>query len=514
MSGETHLTGPDLAQGISATEIADGGMLVGHSQGDAVLLVRRGAEFFAVGATCTHYGGPLVDGIVVGEHVRCPWHHACFSLRTGEATRAPALNPIASFDVIARDDKLYVLGRREAATVRLADVGPTSVVIVGAGPAGNACAEALRREKYAGPIAVFGAEGTGPVDRPNLSKDYLAGTAPEEWMTLRGEEFYRDHEVELVTSARVTAIDLARKQVKLDGDASRSYGALVLATGAEPLKLSIPGADAAHVFTLRTLADSRAIIAKAAGSKRVVVLGASFIGLEVAASLRTRGLDVQVVAPEAIPLARVLGDAIGNAVKKLHEERGVRFHLGTSATAIEAGAVILASGDRLAADMVVVGVGVRPQVALAEQAGLAVDRGIVVDERLRTSAPDVWAIGDVARWPDPRSGESIRIEHWVVAERMGQIVARNVLGARAKCDVVPFFWSAHYDLTINYVGHAERWDRIDIAGSLDARDAAVAFRSRGKTLAIATVGRDRASLEAEAAMERGDEAALRKIVPA
>ena len=263
MSGETKLTGPDLALGIPANDLADGGLLLGHADGEAVLLARRGAEIFAVGATCTHYGGPLVEGLVVGEEVRCPWHHACFSLVTGEPTRAPALSALPCFDVTSRDDKLYVLGRRDVATVRLAGTGPTSVVIVGAGAAGNACAEALRRERYAGPIALVGAEATGPVDRPNLSKDYLAGSAPEEWIALRGEDFYREHDIDLVTSTRVTAIDVGRKHVELDGQASRPYGALVLATGAEPVRLTISGADAPHVLVLRTLADSRAIIAKA-----------------------------------------------------------------------------------------------------------------------------------------------------------------------------------------------------------------------------------------------------------
>ena len=513
MGGETKLTGPDLAQGIAITDVADGGVLLGHAQGEAVLVARRGAELFAVGATCTHYGGPLAEGLVVGDEVRCPWHHACFSLRTGEPVRAPALNAIACFDVTTRDAKLYVLGKRDLATVRLADVGPTSVVIIGAGAAGNACAEALRRERYAGPIALIGAEATGPVDRPNLSKDYLAGNAPEEWIPLRGEDFYREHEVELVTGARVTAIDVARKHVELDGGASRPYGALVLATGATPAKPPIPGIDAPHIFVLRTLADSREIVARARAAKRAVLVGAGFIGLEVAASLRARGLEVHVVAPEAVPLARVMGEAVGAFVRRLHEEHGVTFHLGMGTKAIEADAVVLASGERLAADLVVVGAGVRPDVALAEKAGLKTDRGIVVDEQFAASAPGVWAIGDVARWPDPRSGESIRVEHWVVAERMGQIAARSILGQKVRCDLVPFFWSAHYDVTINYVGHAERWDRIDVAGSLDARDAAIAFRLAGKTLAIATIGRDRAALDAEAAMERGDEGALRTLVP-
>jgi NADPH-dependent 2,4-dienoyl-CoA reductase/sulfur reductase-like enzyme/nitrite reductase/ring-hydroxylating ferredoxin subunit len=511
--GDGKLAGPDLTEGVAAEDVPDGGVLLGHSGGEAVLLVRRGVDVYAVAAACTHYGGPLAEGLVVGDEIRCPLHHACFSLRTGEPVRAPALNPVACFDVDARGGRLVVLGKREPSTMRRVDGGPSSVVVVGAGAAGNACVESLRREGYAGPIAMLGAEGTVPVDRPNLSKDYLAGNAPEEWMPLRGQDFYQNSEIDLAIGARVTEIDVARSRVVLADGSSRSFGALVLATGAEPVRLPIPGADLPHVFTLRTLADSRAIIARAASAKRAVLVGAGFIGLEVAASLRARGLEVHVVAPEDVPLGRVLGPALGGFVRKVHEDHGVTFRMGTTAKAITADAVELASGERLAADLVVVGVGVRPEVALAERAGLKVDRGIVVDGTLRTSAPNIWAAGDVARWPDARTGEAIRVEHWVVAERMGQIAARNVLGRAEPCEIVPFFWSAHYDVTIDYVGHAESWDRIDVDGNFIARDAAVAFRRKGKTLAVATVGRSGASLEAEAAMERQDEATLARLVP-
>jgi NADPH-dependent 2,4-dienoyl-CoA reductase/sulfur reductase-like enzyme/nitrite reductase/ring-hydroxylating ferredoxin subunit len=513
MSGETKLAGPDLTQGVAASELPEGGVLLGHAHGEAVMLARVGADVLAVGATCTHYGGPLAEGLVVGETVRCPWHHACFSLRTGELERGPALNPIACFDVDQSAGRLVVLGRREPPTKRRASAGPAAVVVVGAGAAGNACIEQLRRDGYGGRIALVSGEGSGPVDRPNLSKDYLAGTAPEEWMVLRGPDFYREHDVELM-EGRVARIDVAASRVLLEGGGERSYGALVLATGAQPNRLAVPGADAEHVFTLRTLADSRAIVAKAAGAKRAVVIGSSFIGLEVAASLRTRGLEVDVVSQEPVPLARVLGESVGVLVRRVHEEHGVRFHLGTTPASIHPGSVLLANGTRLEAEVVVAGIGVQPDVALAEAAGLTVDRGIIVDEHLRTSAPDVWAAGDVARWPDSRTGQRIRVEHWVVAGRMGQIAARNVLGSNVKCDLVPFFWSAHHDLVVNYVGHAEAWDRADVAGSLDARDAAVAYRRGGKTLAVATIGRDHAALEAEAAIERGDEHALAAIVPA
>ncbi len=512
--GETKLTGPDLTEGVPQGAVPDGGVLLGHVGGEAVLIARRGPEVFAVGATCTHYGGPLAEGLMVGDEIRCPWHHACFSLRTGEPVRAPALNPVACFDVAERQGKLVVLGKRQTKPATRAAGGPPSVVIVGAGAAGNACAEALRRDGYAGAVTMIGHEATVPVDRPNLSKDYLAGNAPEEWIPLRGEDFYREQRIDLRVGARAAAIDLAAKRVRLADGGALDYGALVLATGATPVRLPIPGADAPHVLTLRTLADSRAIIARAAGAKRVVLVGAGFIGLEVAASLRARGLEVHVVAPDALPLARVLGERLGAFVKKVHEEHGVVFHMEATVQRIEASAVVLADGRSLPADFVVVGVGVRPDVELAQGAGLAIDRGIVVDAWLRTSAPDVWAAGDVARWPDARTGDAIRVEHWVVAERLGQIVASNVLGRSVRCDLVPFFWSAHYDVVLNYVGHAERWDRVDVSGDVDARDAAVALRRGRKTLAIVTVGRDGACLEAEAAMERGDEDALARLVPA
>ena len=513
MGGDTELTGPDLALGVEPEAIPDGGTLVGHASGEAVLLVRRGLEVFAVGAKCTHYGGPLGEGLVVGDEVRCPWHHAAFSLRTGAAVRAPAREPVACFDVVTREGKLVVSGKRGPLTMKIGGGGPSSIVIVGAGAAGSACAETLRRGGYGKPLTLLGAEATPPVDRPNLSKDYLAGTAPEEWMTLRDEDFFKRNGVQLGLGARVVKIDVAAKRIHLEDGSDREYGALVLTTGAQPNRLPIPGADAPHVFTVRTLADSRGIIAKAAGAKRAVVLGASFIGLEVAASLRARGLEVHVVGKEKVPLAHVMGEAVGALVKKVHEEHGVTFHLESTTASIDATSVTLHGGKRLEADLVVMGVGVKPDVALAEGAGLTLDRGIVVDEHLRTSAKDVWAAGDVARWPDPRTGEKIRVEHWVVAERMGQIAARNLLGGNLRCDLVPFFWSAHHDLTIHYVGHAESWDRIDVAGSLDARDAAVAYRKGDKTLAVATIGRDHLALEAERAMEQNDENALRALVP-
>jgi apoptosis-inducing factor 3 len=230
-------------------------------------------------------------------------------------------------------------------------------------------------------------------------------------------------------------------------------------------------------------------------------VGASFIGLEVAASLCTRGIEVHVVGPESVPLERVLGPEVGRLVQEIHESHGVSFHLGRTISRIDGQSVVLSDAARLEADLVVLGVGVRPSIAMAQQAGITVDRGIAVDEHLETNVPGVFAAGDVARWPDPHSGDHIRVEHWVVAQRQGQVAARNILGHREPFDAVPFFWSQHYDVAINYVGHAEKWDAVRIEGTLASRDCAVSYMRGDRTLAVATISRDLQSLRAELAME-------------
>jgi NADPH-dependent 2,4-dienoyl-CoA reductase/sulfur reductase-like enzyme/nitrite reductase/ring-hydroxylating ferredoxin subunit len=500
--------GPDFSQGLAIADLKDGGMLLGHVGDDSVLLARQGDEVFAIGASCTHYGGPLGDGVLVGDTVRCPWHHACFSLRSGEALRAPALSPVARWNVERRGSQVVVTTKveRDPLAPTYSAARPRApqtrrIVIVGAGAAGTAAAEMLRRCAFDGSVTLVDTEPDSPYDRPNLSKDYLAGNAPEEWIPLRPPGFHAAHGIDVVRG-RATRLDVAAKQLDVEGRAAIPFDALLLATGADPVRLPIPGADMAHVHYLRSLADSRAIIAATSGNRRVVVIGGSFIGLEVAASLRARGLTVHVVAPEALPLERVLGTVLGTFIKELHEEKGVIFHLGRKPERIEQAAVVLDDGTRLDAGLVVIGVGVRPRLALAEQAGLAIDRGVTVNEFLETSAPGIWAAGDIARWPDPRTGERIRVEHWVVAQRMGQTAARNMLGARERFDQVPFFWSAHYDVSINYVGHAEKWDTVKVEGSAQQRDVAVRFEQSGKLLALATIFRDEESLRSEIEMER------------
>ncbi len=495
--------GPDLSLGVLPSDFS-GAMLLGHVGEEEVLLVRSGAEIFAIDAHCSHYHGPLAEGVVDGEYVRCPWHHACFDLRTGEATRAPALNALAVWQVERDGERIVVKQKREQPKPRIKGAvdAPSRIVIVGGGAAGFAAAEMLHRQDYRGSIVMLSGETTAPVDRPNLSKDYLAGSAPEDWLPLRPDDFYQETNIDLRLGVEVASIDTKAKQVLLAGGEGIPYDRLLLATGAEPVRLPIPGSDQPHVHLLRSLNDCRAIIASAQGARRAVVVGASFIGLEVAASLRAREIEVHVVGLEQRPMERVLGAEMGDFVRALHEEHGVIFHLGDTVASIDGKRARLKSGGVIEADLVVIGVGVKPRLGLAERCGLAIDRGVKVDAYLETSVPGIYAAGDIARWPDKHSGEAIRVEHWVVAERQGQAAARNMLGQHEVFDDVPFFWSQHYDVPINYVGHAEKWEEIVIDGDIGAKDCLVRYKRGGRVLAVASIYRDVANLEAEIAMEK------------
>jgi NADPH-dependent 2,4-dienoyl-CoA reductase/sulfur reductase-like enzyme/nitrite reductase/ring-hydroxylating ferredoxin subunit len=504
---EKKLAGPDLTEGVALDELPDGGMLVGHAGDEQILLVRRGSEVFAVGAQCTHYQGPLAEGLLIGDTVRCPWHHACFDLRTGEALRAPALSPIACWDVEQRDGMISVRSKRKRPKPKPRDnatAEPEKIVIIGGGAAGFAAAQMLRRQGYQNSIVMLSSENALPYDRPNLSKDYLSGMIPFEYVPLKDESFYEKNHIETRLGRAVRELDVRARQVVLASEAI-PYDRLLLATGAEPVRLTIPGADQPHVRTLRSLADCQAIIERAKAARRVVVIGASFIGLEVAAALRTRNLEVHVVAPDKRPMERILGPDMGTFVRSLHEEHGVVFHLEDKVAVIDEKTVGLEKGGAIEVDLVVVGVGVRPRLELAEKAGLRLDRGVVVDEYLETSAPGIYAAGDIARWPDPHSGENIRVEHWVVAERQGQAAALNMMGQAMPFTAVPFFWSQHYDVPINYVGHAETWDEIVTEGNIMSKDCVLRFKRNGRVSAVASIFRDLDSLEAEVLMEHATE---------
>ena len=496
-------TAPDLSLGIPGADLGEGKPLLGDVAGDPVVLVRDNGRVYAVGASCTHYGGALAQGIVANGQICCPLHHARFALATGEVERSPALSPLTCWNVEQVEGKVYVRAQRPAAAPRQTHAdGPASVVIVGGGAAGHAAAETLRQEGYAGPVTLVSADRSEPYDRPNLSKDYLAGTAPEEWIPLRPADHYKNLDITLLVGSPVAKVHVASHLVELGDGRSLPFGALLLATGAQPINLDVPGVDRPFVFALRTWADSKRIQEAARVARDAVVVGASFIGLEAAAALRARGIRVTVVTPEARPMERLFGPAVADFLRRQHEQHGVAFRFGSRPAAIGHRTVTLSTGEDLPADLVVVGIGVRPATDLAEQAGLQVDRGILVDAQLETSAPGIIAAGDVARFPDPVSGERIRIEHWVVAQRQGALAAQNMLGRKRRLSIVPFFWSQHYDVALRYVGHAERWDEVRIDGDLDRLDARIEYLAAGRCLAVATINRDHESLAAELAFER------------
>ncbi|HUF49845.1 MAG TPA: FAD-dependent oxidoreductase [Longimicrobiales bacterium] len=503
MGGSTEQAeGPDFRAGIELASLAEGEPVAGRAGADAVVLVRAGDTVFAVSGTCTHYGAPLAGGVVTGTELRCPWHHACFSLTTGAALAAPALNPLDRYRTEVRDGRVYVLEREAGAppaAVEVHETGVRSIVIVGAGAAGHAAVETLRGAGHSGAITVIDADADAPYDRPNLSKDYLAGNAPAEWLPLRPQSYYAEQEIDRIV-ASATHLDCDARTITLSTGRLVVYDALLLATGARPVRPPIEGSEQAHVYTLRSLADCHALIAAAARAPHVVIVGASFIGLEAAAALRMRGAAVTVVAPEPVPFARVLGAEIGTMLRDLHEQHGVQFRLGRTIARILETAVVLDDGSRLDAGAVLLATGVRPVVELAAQAGLAVDNGVLVDEFLETSVPGVYAAGDIAALPGMR-GERVRIEHWVVAQRQGQAAARNMLGQRATFRDVPFFWTQHYDVPVAYVGHAAAWDRAAVDGSPSAHDCRVRYYAGDELLAVATINRDEESLRAELAFE-------------
>ena len=490
--------GPDLKLGVPLASVPATGVLAGHVDGAPVLLARLDDGIHAVSGSCTHYGAPLAEGLVADGEIRCPWHHACFSLRTGAALHAPAFAPLARWNTEIVGDKIFV--RNEDTSPRPAPprphTNPGRIVIVGGGAAGFAAAERLRDLGYEGTLTMLSADDSAPCDRPNLSKDYLAGTASEDWIPLQGPEFYAERNIDLRLDCDVAEIDTKSRHVRTVSGERIAYDALLIATGAEPRTLPIPGFDLPNVFTLRSLSDARAVIAASAGATSVALVGAGFIGMEAAAALRARGLDVHVVAPEAVPMERVLGRELGEFITGLHREHGVVFHLQATAKSFDGKALTLGDGRRVPADVLIVGAGVSPRTELAAAAGMDVQDGILVDAYLQTSVPGHFAAGDVARY---RYGDDpIRVEHWVHAQRQGQTAAANLLGAQQRFTDVPFFWTHQYDLELRYTGYAKDWDEVRSDGTLASGDYTARFFRAGQLVAAASVGRDLENLTIEA----------------
>jgi NADPH-dependent 2,4-dienoyl-CoA reductase/sulfur reductase-like enzyme/nitrite reductase/ring-hydroxylating ferredoxin subunit len=466
-----------------------------------ILLARVGDSFHAVSATCPHYGAPLAEGVLCGTRVMCPWHHAAFNVVNGNMEDPPALDSLVSYDLRIDGERIMLRvpddaeDRRAPAMVkRDAAADSRQFVIIGAGAAGYAAAQTLREEGFRGNVVMITREDRAPYDRPNLSKDYLHGHAEPEWMPLRDEDFFKEHDIDLLLEREVTRVDARTKTITFEGGETMDYDALLVATGGAPVRLNIPGADLKNVCMLRSFADADSIIETAKNSRRAVVVGASFIGMETAYSLRERGLEVTVIAPSREPFETTLGAEVGALFRREHESHGVRFKLGSIVYRFEGShkveAVTLDNGERVETDMVVVGVGVRPVTQFLDGVELDHAGGVVVDSRLR-AADGLYVAGDIASYPEPRMGERVRIEHWRTAQQQGRTAARNMIGRNVIFDAVPFFWTRQFGLGLLYVGHAASWDEIIYRGDVASNDFLAFYVKGERVLAVAGMNRDR-----------------------
>jgi len=491
----------------NALDLRDGDMKEVSVDETRILLARVGDDFYAVSATCPHYGAPLAEGALCGTRIVCPWHHAVFNVVNGDLEEPPALDSLTSYEVRVEGERILVSlpeeaeDRRTPAMVKQDPIAdPRQFVIIGAGAAGYAAAQALREEGFRGNVVMITREDRAPYDRPNLSKDYLHGHAEPEWMPLRSDDFFKEHDIQVILNREVTRVDARAKTITFESGETMDYDALLVATGAAPVRLNIPGADLKNVCVLRSFADADSIIETAARSRRAVVVGASFIGMEAASSLRERGLDVTVIAPSREPYETTLGAEVGALFRRVHESHGVRFKLGSIVYRFEGShnveAVTLDNGERIETDMVVVGVGVRPVTQFLDGVELDHAGAVIVDSRLR-AADGLYAAGDIASYPDPRTGERVRIEHWRTAQQQGRTAARNMVGRNVRFDAVPFFWTRQFDAGLLYVGHAASWDEIIYRGDVKSHDFLAFYVKDNRVHAVAGMNRDREMAAAE-----------------
>lgn len=473
-------------------ELADGAMRTVTVEGAETLLIRDGATVHAIGATCPHAGAPLEQGVRNGDRLVCPWHKATFCIRSGALLEPPAVDSLPHYE--ARID-----GQRILLTFPPADPQPEPrsddprvFAIIGAGAAGALAAQTLRESRFNGRIVMLDQHNRVPYDRTVLSKYYLSGEPNAEKSPLQSQSFYRQQRIERLT-VRVTRLDAGAKRIDGENGFSLTYDAALLATGAAPIHPDLPGAELQNVFVLRDRDNAEAILAQAERSQRAVVLGASFIGMEVAASLRERGLDVTVVGKETVPFEKQLGARIGDAFVGLHQRKGVTFRLGQEVQALvghgTVQAVTLANGETLPADLVVIGFGVRPVTDFLDGVTVDKDGGVSVDATLK-AADGLYVAGDIARFLLQGDGAPTRVEHWRVAQQHGRIAALNMIGKTTQYDAVPVFWTIQYLKRLDYIGHATAWDEIIVHGDLTKPEFLAYYVKDGHVIAAAGLDRD------------------------
>jgi len=482
---------------LNIDDLPEGQMKTATAGEQEVLLLNVKGEISALYPKCTHYGAPLADGVLNGHRLVCPWHHACFDARSGKHLEAPGIDGLPNFEVERRGNEIWVdipespddRVPNDMAEPRVEN--EATYAIIGGGAAGAYAAEGMREAGFTGRIVLFSDEEEVPYDRPNCSKDYLQDKAPEEWMPLRDEAFYKKHGIVLMKGHRANWVDTEQKEIQFEEGDPVSYDKLLVCTGGTPNRLPIAGAEFDNVYTLRSLSDSRLLQQKGKAADKAVVIGASFIAMEAAMSLQQLGCEVHVVAPEKVPFAQVFGADVGQQLKKWHEEAGIYFHLGQKVSQIEgqssADDVLLEDGTRLESDLVIMGVGVHPATSFLHKSLLQDDGSLKTDQYLQ-AGEDLYASGDIATYP--RHGSYERIEHWKVACQQGRVAGMNMAGAGQPYKAVPFFWSVQQDKILGYVGHAEGFDETIVEGDLDGDSFLVHYAKDGKVQATLSLFRD------------------------
>lgn len=463
-----------------------------------VLLARTEDTFYALGHFCPHAGAPLSQGLMHDGRIVCPWHMASFAVETGRQCEPPGLDGLTKYLTYVEGKDVVVEVPEEASptqTAPMASYRPTAdgrtFAILGAGIAGQTAAEKLRQEGFEGRIVMITAESELPYRRTALSKGYLQNESADALPTLRPASFFEEHDIEVWRDRPVTQVQPYDHTLTfLDGEVL-TYDQLLLATGGKARQLKVPGADLDNIFTLHQAADAASILESVDQAQRVVLVGSSFISMEAAASLSQQGLEVTVVSPDAVPFEKTLGAAVGARLQALHEDQGVRFCLGHKATQFEGNgvvtAVVLDNGDRLSADLVVVGIGIDPATDPIQSVPLHKDGSVLVNANLR-AVEGVFAAGDVARYPDPRTGRKVRIEHWRLAAQHGRVAACNMLGQAVPFKGVPFFWTKQFSMNLHYLGHADTWDDIVIHGDLEGGDFMAFYIASNQILAVLANG--------------------------
>jgi NADPH-dependent 2,4-dienoyl-CoA reductase/sulfur reductase-like enzyme/nitrite reductase/ring-hydroxylating ferredoxin subunit len=458
-----------------------------------IVLLRLGDQLRAYQGKCPHAGAPLAKGALCEGRLICPWHKAAYRLEDGALCEPPSLDSLRRYPLEIRDDEVWVDDQPMPTPSTPPADDKRTFVIIGAGASGTACAAALREKGFGGRVVLIDREPEAGYDRTVLSKFVIAGEMPpDEVPPLRDESFYREQRIEQINSD-VMGLDAANRTLRLADGQSLSYDAAVIATGGIPKTLSLPGADLPQVFVLRSKAQAQRILTSAKPGQRAVIVGDSFIALESASSLRQYGLDVTVLARHAIPFEAHFGDAVGKAIRALHEANGVVFHTDGEAAQIEGTgkveAVLLDNGQRLPADLVLVGIGVTPATAPFADLPKEKDQSLKVDGGMRVT-DGLWAVGDIATFP--LNGQPQRIEHWRLAQQQARIAAANMLGGDERYLDVPYFWTWHFGKNYDYLGHAQAWDEVEFKGDPDHPPFIGLFGKNGVVAAAVACDQERA----------------------